>query len=106
MSDESGTEVFFGCVTAIVAVVVGCILNGLALELLWDWFVVSLFHLPYLSVAQAIGLALVIRVFHGVSTSEAKTNKTFGQSIVSLVVTSVGSPLMAIAFGWVVRIFL
>jgi hypothetical protein len=36
------------------------IIYGMTLSVLWGWFMVPLFHLPRLGIAQAIGLSLVI----------------------------------------------
>lgn len=39
------------------------LLTGLSLSVMWGWFVVPIFGLPALTVAQALGLALVASCF-------------------------------------------
>lgn len=43
----------------------GGFFSGLTLSVLWGWFVAPLFALPALSIAQAYGLALVVRAARG-----------------------------------------
>ena len=49
-----------GFSSIIVAMVVGYLLNGLALKMLWGWFMVPTFGLPTLSLAQAIGVGIMV----------------------------------------------
>ena len=49
-----------GCLSLIVVIVLGTILNGWALVLLWGWFVVVPFGLPALSFGQALGLSSLV----------------------------------------------
>jgi hypothetical protein len=50
-----------GWVTFGLTTMVGLtLLRGALLQLLWGWFVVPVFHLPSLSLVQALGIALVV----------------------------------------------
>lgn len=52
--------ILFWIIGVIVLVVLGTIFNGYALSILWAWFIAPTFHLPELSVTQAIGIAIVV----------------------------------------------
>lgn len=104
--EESRSELAVGCVTMLIALVVGCVLNGFVLAKLWGWFVVPVFHLPTLGAAQAIGLSFIVRVFNGASPTERKTDEKFSALVAKLVVVSVGTPLVSLFFGWVLKGFL
>lgn len=49
--------------------------NGFLVSILWDWFVIGLFDVPAIGVAQAIGLSLVVGAF------TVKFKKNDGESI-------------------------
>ncbi|MCT6721637.1 hypothetical protein [Acidovorax sp. K2F] len=67
-----------GVLTSVaVAIIWGGFWLGLALSVLWGWFVVPLFGLPVLTVWQAYGLMLMARMFLPMRLGE-KTNDTFG----------------------------
>jgi hypothetical protein len=49
-----------GFVGIVALVVLSTLLRGYALSVLWGWFMVPTLGLPHLSVAQAIGIAIVV----------------------------------------------
>lgn len=102
MTDRN--ELAAGCVTIILVGVVGVVYGGWVVSVLWSWFVVPLFAVPALSVAQAIGLSIVIAVFtHQVQESETDGLwDAIGKSIGAALVT----PTMYLAMGWIVQSFL
>lgn len=77
------------------------IYNGWALHLLWLWFMVPIFNLPVLSVAQAIAVAMVIAftTFQYVeSPKETKEN-----SWISALILLTVRPLFCLGVGLVLR---
>ena len=54
--------------------ILGSILRGWVLSILWGWFVVPVFSLPNLTVVQAIGISLIIGFL--TYQSDAKSNDT------------------------------
>jgi hypothetical protein len=64
MADKLSPEDAIGCTLAIfwlpAMLVGGFLIKGYVLAQLWAWFVVTKFAAPPLSVAQAIGLAVVV----------------------------------------------
>lgn len=55
--------------------------SGFTLSVLWGWFVVPMFGLPALSVAQAYGIALVVRAAKGLDTRTEKNPDSFGAAL-------------------------
>ena len=52
---------YIGQITVFIMVAIfSTFVNGWALQVLWTWFISTTFHLPILSIAQAIGLSLVV----------------------------------------------
>lgn len=79
--------------------------SGFTLSVLWGWFVVPFFGVPTLSVAQAYGMALVVRAAKGLDTRSEKNPGSFG---VVLGKAFVLAPLISgfsLLFGWVAKSF-
>ncbi len=72
------------------------IVRGWVLKILWKWFVVPVFHQSQLSIAQAIGLVLIV----GYLTRDAphRDDRTLTETAVNAFV----GPLLALTFGWIV----
>lgn len=81
-------------------------LSGWALSLLWAWFVVGIFAAPALTIPQAIGLSLIASYLtHQIST-DRKEKREWSEELVRLLAYGTAKPLVALAFGGVVRWFL
>lgn len=86
---------------ALATVVLGTILNGWVLQILWSWFIVPVFSLPVLGVAQAIGIAGVV----GYLTKDHDHDhdeRSPGDKIATALLT----PPVVLGFGWIVKQFL
>ncbi len=84
----------------IAMVVVAYLLNGVALKLLWGWFMVPTLGLPVISLVQAIGIGIVIGFLtqqHIPRDEDAKKELLFFEVL---------SPVLAIAVGWIVHLFM
>jgi len=105
MSNESGAKVAFGCTTALVSVILGSILNGWVLSVLWAWFVMHQFHVAPIGVVQAMGIAMTARMF--LPSSSTKTEeKSLSEALANLVGTTVLGPLMVLGTAWILKAFL
>lgn len=82
-------------------IVGGSVLNGWVLSKLWLWFMVPLFGFKPLSIVYAIGLALTVR-FLTVNYDFAKQEK---QSATTILLIPIFSSLFALAFGWLIHLF-
>lgn len=52
--------ILLGVLIAVVCVFYAGIVQGVTLMLLWRWFAVPIFGLPALTIAQALGLSLIL----------------------------------------------
>lgn len=73
----------------LIWVVLGTVLNGIVLEILWEWFVVPL-DMPPISVAHAIGLSLVTRFATYVDDSKVKDERDFKEMLYESVPRHIG----------------
>lgn len=69
---------------------------------LWHWFIATQFGLPELTMAQAIGVGLIVATF---TTGFARQN-TSDPQVANRVANVFGIPLFLLAYGWVVTWFL
>ena len=74
-------------------------IGGLAIHLLWSWFVVPL-GVPAISVAHAAGLSLLMVFVRGVKTGPSKAN-LFKQILSALSVWGI-----CVLFGFFIHLFL
>lgn len=78
------------------------VLRGYVLSILWAWFMVPIFHLPELTIVQAIGVSFVVSFFTTTIKEEkvnAEKRKSFGA-----IMMEVGIFLaLSLFFGWVVK---
>ena len=93
------------CVYVMIILVGATICRGLATSVLWQWFAIPLFGLPSISIAQAIGIHLVVNSI----IAKQATPKTEEKDIWVLCAQAAGAavvaPLIAIGIGWIVLQF-
>ena len=77
------------------------LLNGFALKLLWGWFIVTTFSLPFLSFWQAVGVCVTISFL----TAGGYT-KMDDEDLVMGIIFGFLRPVCAITFGWIFHLFL
>jgi len=89
------------------------ILNGLALAILWGWFVVPIFNLPQLATIPATGLALMFgyftdeRIYYEANKEGAKDeNPPFIEFITDVFAAMCKKPLATLILGWVLHKFM
>jgi hypothetical protein len=91
----------------IVTMVVGSIIKGLALSVLWGWFMVPIFDLPELAIAPAIGLALIASYLtHQHDHAKDEDEESFGTSVLRSFLYSILMPLWMLLIGWIVHQFM
>lgn len=95
-------------VTVLVAMVGGGLLRGWVLSVLWGWFIVPTFNLPALAIAPAIGLSLVVGFLTRPATDDDERSKhrSMGERLAHAIALAIAGPLMALAMGWVVHLFM
>ena len=81
-------------------------LSGWALSHLWLWFAVAAFHVPSLTIPQAVGLSMVVGFMtHHVDLSK-KDPRPYGEQLCTVIAWGTVKPLLALGFGLIVRWFL
>lgn len=79
--------------------------SGFTLSVLWGWFVVPLFSLPALSVAQAYGVALVLRAANGLKYSDKGAKEGLGSTLSKMLLLPPFVCGLFLLFGWVAKSF-
>lgn len=105
--NEKEVKDLLGCILGILAILVsplGYILNGWVLSLLWEWFVVSVFGVPALGIAQAIGLSIIIG-FLTRHVSYAKADEDALKNLIKAYIAAFFSPLFTLGVAWIVHQF-
>ena len=93
--------------SAIVLTVVSYVLTGVTLSTLWGWFIVPPLDAPPLSIPAAIGISLVVRlVTHQRIDSPGSGDKSASDTIAEDLGYAVAFPLILLATGWVVTLFM
>lgn len=103
---KNENEKFTSCIGTIalvvLALVVGTIMNGWALSMLWGWFIMPIFAAPSLSVVQAIGVAMVVSFLTSGLQSETYKSKDFTDLIGQFAGKAIIYPIVVVAIGWLV----
>jgi len=94
-------------VFAVLSLVIGSVMGGWVLSVLWGWFVQPIFNVPSLSIPLAIGFSMVVGFLtkQPSSTSGSK-DKEISSLIAEVIVYSILYPLFTLFFGWVVLQFI
>lgn len=80
-----------------VVLVVSSIANGFVLSILWGWFVVPLFEVPSLTIAQAIGISIVVSYFtNQYNDSDKKEEKSLTEKIIYLILLAIMRPVIVL----------
>lgn len=91
--------VIFGAIFALpIFMIASSALNGWVLMHLWEWFMVSIFHLPAITIWQAVGVSTTI----GFLTHQMQTGKDprgFG----TIISTAILTQFLTLGFGWVIH---
>jgi len=80
--------------------VVAYLIDGLALKLLWNWFMVPILGLPNLSLVQSIGISIVVGFLTQQHIPRDKDQQQ--ELIIYLILT----PVMAVIIGYIVHLFM
>lgn len=78
-------------------IIVASIIRGYVLSIMWGWFVVPIFNLPSLGIAQSIGIAMVIAMLtHQYIPTKDKDN---WQPWFNVLI----GPWLALGAAWIVK---
>ena len=87
--------------------VVGHIFTGYTLSILWQWFIVTAFAAPPISVVQAIGVVLVVQLmtFKAPPDCVLVERDAFEKAVRGILINLV-IPASFLLTGWIVRMFM
>jgi hypothetical protein len=97
----------FGKICFIVkSMIITTILGGFIFSLLWLWFVVPVFHLQILTIAQAIGLSFFISYIKLNPNNKSNDNdkKEFFLTILNQTITTITLSILILALGYLLKI--
>ena len=89
----------------VLVIIIATILNGCVLTILWGWFFIPTFGLPPISIAQAMGIGLVINylTYHLVRTPA--TEESGSDQLKFMAIQAIYRPVTVLAIGWVIHLF-
>lgn len=90
--------------TGLTVLVCGILARGYALCVLWEWFVVPLFGLPSLTIAYALGLALILSFV--LPSRYKKDDRPAKEQFVEQALVIFVQPAFALLFGWIIQLWL
>lgn len=90
--------------------------HGYVFSILWAWFVVNIFNVPVLNVAQAIGLSGTVSCFSGVWTlgvdigmlqaEKDKEHEPPSSRAPTIIILRFLGPAVLLLWGWIIRHFI
>lgn len=97
-----------GWTAIIVAVTVGLtLLRGAVAVILWHWFVVPLFPVPYLNVGQMIGLSVVVTflTYQYDARKRDDEDKPIGERFTELAIVGVATYMLTLGIAAIIHIW-
>jgi len=91
-----------------LSVMIITIWSGYVLSVLWKWFFVSAFSVSDISIANAIGVSMVVNYMtYQYDSSNQRTDTRSGtEQLVSSILYGLLKPTFALFFGWVVHFWI
>ena len=80
--------------------------SGYTLSVLWGWFVTPAFGLPALTVAQAYGVALMVRACKGPNIPKDKPKESFGATLAKVAILPPVWCGILLLVGWAAKQFI
>ncbi len=92
----------FTFVSIFAAAIVATIWGGYVLSVLWGWFMVPIFALPALSIAQAIAVKLTVRVITYTDYTTAKKGDDEKEVWLDII-KAFFIPLVVLGLAWIIK---
>lgn len=93
-------------IVGMVALLIASILlNGIALSVLWGWFLVPL-GLSEIGLAHAIGISMVVGLITYQEIDSGGDNRSKDEAIGYALGAAIGRPLLLMALGWLAHLFM
>lgn len=105
MTESSTPERALGCLLLLISIPISVSIRGYVLVKLWAWFIVTHFGVAPLSVATALGIALIAGFLTYQDIDVESPKRSYGETIIRGIVGRVIGPLVTLLFGWLVLRF-
>lgn len=92
--------------TFVVFMIVGVIVYGWSLMKLWGWFIAPLFQITPLTIFQAIGVSIIIRLLTYHIDNPQQRELSWSERLGQLIGATILVPLFAVLYGWIITWFL
>jgi hypothetical protein len=89
----------------LIVLIGGSMWSGYVLSVMWEWFVVPVFHAPQMSVAVAIGLSMLIGMLTRNPQEESKKETDTASMMVSSFSWAFLYPLFMMGLSYFVHLF-
>jgi hypothetical protein len=89
-----------------VFLVVGVVLHGWTLTVLWAWFVVPTFRMAALGIAPALGLSMLIGYLTRQDINIEAPERTNGERLGRFIALALVAPALTLGMAWVVHLFM
>lgn len=94
-----------GCFTMIVFTIIGYLMSGWVLTVLWGWFITPVFTLPTLSLPCALGLSLIVNFLIHHPTNWKEIEQRGRAEVIKEVVLPFFRAGIALGLGWIILQF-
>jgi hypothetical protein len=86
--------------------VIAAPMSGWVFSIMWAWFVMPIFHLPALTIPQAIGIMFTVGMLtkQNIDVESPKRDKT--ERLIRTFALAVIAPLFTLLLAWIVKLFL
>ena len=95
-----------GCLISLAICPVLAFVRGYTLHVLWGWFLTPGFSWPSPGVAVCIGISVMTGYLLVWVSQDKDKDESFTDALVRQIVQPLGSAGTALAFGWVVKLFM
>ena len=90
----------------LATLVIGTVMRGWVLCVLWKWFIVPVFHITPLTIFQALGIGLLVTCLTNHSCQKSDDDDDDEEEvIIKVVAMGIGVPLVILFIGWIIHLF-
>lgn len=82
-------------------IIIQTVLTGIALKIIWNWFIVDYFQIKELTIPVALGISVLFSLFKDIKVKRNPEK----DSPASVVVIALIVPIIALGLGYVIHLF-
>lgn len=75
------------------------VFNAYVFTILWSWFIVPIFNLPFINIPEAIGILIAVKLLKGKKDKKKKITAQY-------LIDSVANIIALFSIGWLITIFI